>query len=107
MTNASIRHRENQQAVAGLIHDDRKIRELVDSHTKLSRARQANRFYGLQWAGRGVHQRSGLTGEIRSQNGASLRISARAVGLIPTLTLIAAPLSGLKEVITLPPLELA
>jgi len=39
-----IRHREQQHSIVGLINDDGKIRELVDSNSELRRAWQAERF---------------------------------------------------------------
>src|SRR6266852_6188584 len=39
-----IRHREQQHPVISLIHDDGKIRKLVNGHAELCRPRQAERL---------------------------------------------------------------
>src|SRR5690349_23359334 len=71
---SSIRHRENQQPIIGLIHDDRKIRKLIDGNPELRRPGKSDGLHRLQGIRSRIHEGGCLAREIGGQDRSSLRI---------------------------------
>src|SRR5579863_987529 len=73
----SVRHRENQNSIVGLVGDDRQIRKLVNSYAKLRRTAETEATSGLERIGNRVNYRNGLTGRIDGDDAAGLRVDGQ------------------------------
>ena len=73
-----VRHREDEQPVVGLIHDDGKICKLVDGYAKLSRAWKTDGLNRLERARGGIHERSRFASEVCGEDRAGLGIDGQS-----------------------------
>src|SRR5258708_36556631 len=77
----SIRYRENQNTIVGLVGNDRQVRELVNGDAKLRRSLEPKTAPGLKWIRNGVNNGDGMAGRIDGHDASGLGIDSQRSGV--------------------------
>src|SRR5258707_15174203 len=73
----SIRYRENQNTIVGLVGNDRQVRELVNGDAKLRRSLEPKTAPSLKWIRNGVNDGDGAAGRIDGHDASGLGIDSQ------------------------------